>query len=169
MKRFLFLMALLCAFSFPVFTPVFADEEKIPVKLKSEVPYREDSGLTKAEYFLAKGKNAEAMAESIAVLKRHPRSADAYVYRGLAYDRMGDAQKAMESFKKAITLNPTHMGANKYLADLYLADGNLTFALEQMQVLRLACGTAIDCPEMEDLQSAINKAKKIKKKKVEEE
>ncbi len=167
MRTILILMALLCAFSLSARAEEATDAPEL--KIKAEVPYREDSGLTKAEYYLAKDKNAEALEEATNVLKRHPRSADAYTYRGLAYDRLGDAEKAMENYKKAITLNQTHMGANKYLADLYLAEGNLTFAIEQMQVLRLACGRSADCPEMESLQSAINKAKKIRKKKALEE
>ncbi len=167
MRTILILMALVCAFSFSA--SVRAEEDTPELKLKAEVPYREDSGLTKAEYYLAKDKNAEALEEATNVLKRHPKSADAYTYRGLAYDRLGDSEKAMESYKKAITLNQTHMGANKYLADLYLADGNLAFAIEQMQVLRLACGKSADCPEMDALQSAINKAKKLRKKKALEE
>lgn len=159
-KGTLFLTAaaalLCCLFSCPV------SAEEGDVTVKAEVPYREDSGLTRAEYYLAKEKYAEALEEAEAVLKRHPSSADAYTYAGLAYLNLGDEDKAQSRFKKAIAANPTHLGANKYLADIYIGKGDLARALEQMQVLRMTCDDK-GCPELLELQASLNKAKKKKK------
>lgn len=162
-KGTLFLTAavLCCLFSAPS-----AAEDS--VRIKAEVPYREDSGLTKAEYYLAKEKYAEALEEAEGVLKRHPSSADAYTYAGLAYMNLGDEEKAESRFKKAIAANATHLGANKYLADIYIAKGDLARALEQMQVLRMTCDDK-GCPELLELQSSLNKAKKKKNKEEAEE
>lgn len=156
MQNVLIALALVCAFS------LSAAAEENSLTLKAEVPYREDAGLSKTEYFLAKGKYSEALDEAVAVLKRHPKSADAYTYRGLAYDRLGVTEKAVENFQKALALSPTHLGANKYLADTYLATGDLPRAMEQMQAIRFVCGEA-DCPELNELQSSINSFKKSKK------
>lgn len=161
MQKSLMFAALFCAF-FPLASlPVFAEDG---LALKAEIPYREDAGLSKAEYYIAKEKYSEAIAETAAVLKRHPRSADAYTYMGFAYDRLGDAKKAAEYFRRALLISPAHLGANKYLADIYLSEGNLALAMEQMQVIRLTCGNA-DCPELNALQSGINSFRKSGKAK----
>lgn len=127
--------------------------------VKAEIPYREDAGLSKTEYLLARGRFAAAIGEAGAILKRHPKSADAYVYRGFAYMQMGETDNAKKDFDRALILNPNHLGANKYRADLYLADGRLAQALEQLQVIRMTCGAA-QCEELDDLERAINAYKK---------
>lgn len=130
-----------------------AGEEEL--HLRNDVPFREDSGLSKAEYFLAIGKYAEALDETALILKRHPQSADGWTYQGYAFYRLGDKDKARDSFRKALLISPTHLGANKYMANLYLEEGNLPQAIEQMQVIRLTCGNT-DCEELNELQRDIN-------------
>ena len=154
MTRFIFLIALLL-----VATPAFATEQSAPIiPKKPEVPFREDAGLISAEYYLSVGKYAQALSVLTGVLERHPGSADAYTYRGLAYEQLGDLKKARDNYNRAVTLNPTHLGANKYLASMYLNDGELDRAVEQMQVIRLACGT-LECQELDELELEINKFK----------
>lgn len=154
MTRFAFLIALLLAA-----TPVYAQEQAAPIiPKKPEVPFREDAGLISAEYYLSVGKYAQALSVLAGVLERHPGSADAYTYRGFAYQQLGDLKKARDNYNRAATLNPTHLGANKYLASMYLNDGDLDRAVEQMQVIRLACGT-LECQELDELQIEINKFK----------
>lgn len=144
------LLCLLVLMSFPA-----AAEEKA---LK-EIPYREDSGLTKTEYLLSAGQFSAALDTADGVLKRHPDNADAYAYRGYAYLRLGEKEAAAKSFKKALQLRPAHLGANKYLADLYLEDDDVARAIEQLQVIRLTCGHA-DCEELRALQRAIDQHKR---------
>lgn len=122
---------------------------------EKEMIYREDSGLTKAEYFLAKGKYSAALDAAADVLKRHPNNADALTYRGYAEWQLGQTSQARKSFKAALSVNPTHLGANKYLADLYLQSGDVARAREQMQVIRMVCGGS-DCAELDALESAID-------------
>ena len=129
------------------------------VSVKEEVPFRADSGLTKAEYFLATGKYAEALGETAAVIQRHGPNADAYTYLGYAYAQLGDSKQARANFTRALALMPTHLGANAYLALHYLDKNNMAKALEQMQVLRAVCG-ASGCEELLLVESAINAAKK---------
>ncbi len=152
MQRYLFLVCFLFSFQNPLFA---AGEE---LHLRNDVPFREDSGLTKAEYFIATEKYAEALEEIALALKRHPQSADAWTYRGYAFYRLGDNGKAREALRKALLIAPTHLGANKYMANLYLEEGKLPQALEQMQVIRMTCG-ATDCEELNELQRDINKYK----------
>lgn len=133
------------------------------LQLKSEVPFREDAGLSISEYYIAEGKYAEAVDAASSVLKRHPKSADAYAYRGYALIQLGDIPKAKENLQRAIAANATHLGANVYLGEIYLTEDNVAQALEQMQVIRMICGE-IGCAELDALQSSINRYRKEKKK-----
>ena len=126
---------------------------------KNQVPFREDSGLITAEYYLSTGKYSQALSVLNAVLSRHPMSADAYTYRGYAYYRLGDRKKARENYKKAIAINPKHLGANRYIAQSYLDAGDLARAVEQMQVIRLTCGDS-NCEELDELEAAVNRYKR---------
>lgn len=156
-------MHLSCIFMFLFFVaaalPAGADE----LQLKSEVPFREDAGLSISEYYIAEGKYAQAVDAASGVLKRHPKSADAYAYRGYALMQLGDHAKAKESLQRAIAANATHLGANVYLGEIYLIEDNVAQALEQMQVVRMICGD-IGCAELDTLQSSINAYRKEKKK-----
>lgn len=133
--------------------PAFAKETHVPKK--AEVPFREDSGLISAEYYISTGKYSQALEVLEGVLQRHPESADAYTYRGYTYYQLGDKRKAKADYQRAIQINPGHLGANRYIADSYLDDGDLKRAYEQMQVLRLTCG-ASPCEELDELEAKIN-------------
>lgn len=122
---------------------------------KAEVPYREDSGLITAEYYLSTGKYSQALDVLQNVINRHPHSADAFTYRGFAYHKLGDVRRAKENYEKAIQINPTHLGANRYLAATYLEAGDLRRAFEQMQVIRMTCGVQ-ECQELDELEAEIN-------------
>jgi tetratricopeptide (TPR) repeat protein len=132
----------------------------------AELIFRSDSGLTKTEYLLAVGKFTAAVETANEVLTRHPNSADAYTYRGYAYNRLGQAADALKDFQKALLIDPSHLGANKYLADIYLQKGDISRAMEQMQVLRLTCGQ-LDCAELNELQREIDQYKSAKEDKKE--
>jgi tetratricopeptide (TPR) repeat protein len=123
-----------------------------------DIPFRADSGLTKAEAQLSEGKYTEALETLALVLHRRPADADALAYTGYAWHRLGDNNKAGQFFDRALKYDPKHLGANKYKADMYLANGNVSRAHEQMQVLRMVCGET-DCAELNALQGAINRSK----------
>ncbi|MCK5518764.1 MAG: tetratricopeptide repeat protein [Alphaproteobacteria bacterium] len=129
------------------------------VAAEDSIPFREDSGLTKAEYLLSAGQFSAALNTADDVLARHPNNADAYTYRGYAYYRLGETAKASKNFKKALIINPTHLGANAYIAKIYLDKGNMARALEQMQVIRMTCGY-MDCEELNMLKRNIDKYKR---------
>lgn len=146
-------LAILLTLCFTAAPPAQAE-----MQVREEVPLRQDSGLTKAEYLISKKKYAEALGECQNVLKRQGPNADAYTYLGIAYQRLGDDKQARQNFRSALALAPTHLGANAYMAHMYLLDGNMPKALEQMQAIRAICG-ATDCEELTELESAINAAR----------
>jgi tetratricopeptide (TPR) repeat protein len=141
-------------------TPALADAPtpgSVPdVPKKAEVPFREDAGLITAEYYLATGKYAQALDVIEGVLQRHPDCADAYTYKGFAYERLGDMKKAKQAYAKAIEANPTHLGANRYLGGIYLKEGDLSKAMDELQVIRMTCGD-VACQELDELQAEINR------------
>lgn len=128
------------------------------VSVRDNVPFRQDSGLTKAEYFISTQKYAQAINEAEGVVKRQGPNADAYTYAGIAYERLGDDKKAFDNFRRALMVSPTHLGANTYLMQHYIASGNMPKAIEQLQVIRAVCG-ASGCEELNEAESAINNAK----------
>jgi Tfp pilus assembly protein PilF len=133
-----------------------AQQQPAPeVPKKAEVPFREDAGLITAEYYLATGKYSQALDVIGGVIQRHPDSADAYTYRGFAFERLGDVKKAEENYKHALEAEPTHLGANRYLAGLYLRRGDLNKAMDILQVIRMTCGD-VACEELDELQADIN-------------
>lgn len=142
---------ILSALAFCLFMPLAAQAD-------GEMIYREDSGLIKTEYLLASGKYSAALDTANDILARRPNSADAYTYKGYALLHLGQKTEAAKNFKQALAINPTHLGANKYLADIYLDEGNVARAIEQLQVIRMACGES-DCAEVRSLQLAIDQNK----------
>lgn len=128
-----------------------------------EMIYREDAGLTKAEYFLANAKYTAAVEAANDVLTRHPQNADAYTYRGVAYTHLGQNKEAIKDFQRALQINPNHLGANKYLADAYLQNGKENLAVEQMEAMRVICGQS-NCSELDHLQAEIDQYKMTKTK-----
>jgi Tfp pilus assembly protein PilF len=154
MRNLASIIIALCALALPA----IAAEPAPEAPKKAEVPFREDSGLITAEYYLATGKYAQALDVIGGVLARHPGSADAYTYRGFAYERLGEVKKAHESYKRALDLDPQHLGANRYLAGMYLKDGDLARAMDVLQVIRMTCGD-VACQELDELQAEINRYK----------
>jgi len=126
------------------------------------LPLRTDSGLTKTEALLKDGKFTAALEAADNVLKRHVNNADAYVYKGYAYYMLGETNSAKKYFKMALKLDPSHLGANEYIATIYINRGQINRALEQLQVIRMICGKT-DCEELRTIESEIDKYKTRKK------
>ncbi|MFN7114019.1 MAG: tetratricopeptide repeat protein [Alphaproteobacteria bacterium] len=136
-----------------VAAPLYAADD---VAKADDVPFREDSGLITAEYYLATGKYMQAIDVLGGVLQRHPQNADAYTYRGYAFQKLGDAKKARESYRLALGFNPRHLGANKYMGNLWLEEGDLSRAMEQLQAMIYVCAGTY-CAEVDELQNDINR------------
>lgn len=135
--------------------PAVAEDDEDVAK-SAAVPFRTDAGLITAEYYLATGKYTQALDVIGGVLQRHAQNADAYTYRGYAYQKLGDLKKARESYRTALSLNPSHLGANKYMGNLWLEENQLNRAMEQLQAMIYICAGSY-CAEVDELQNDINK------------
>lgn len=105
-----------------------------------------------AQSQIDKGAYRDALPLLEKVLQQKGDDADAYNLLGFSYRHLGDRQKALEYYGKALQLEPGHLGANEYLGELYLEMNNPTGAEERLAILQKACGT---CEEQEDLQTKL--------------
>jgi Flp pilus assembly protein TadD len=80
--------------------------------------------------------------------------ADALNLLGYSYRKSGDAKTALDYYNQALAMEPTHLGANEYLGELYLEMKMPKEAKERLAVLKRACGS---CEEAKELESAIQK------------
>ena len=73
------------------------------------------------------------------ILETNPDSADAYNYLAYTHRKLGKFEPALMYYRKALALEPAHLGANEYLGELYLQMGDLAKAEERLAVLDDAC------------------------------
>jgi len=102
---------------------------------------------------------ASKYAEAIKLLKAYIReddsSADAYNYLGFSYRKGGQLPEAFEAYRKALALDPKHLGAHEYLGEAYLASKQPEKARGELAQLKSICG---NCEEYRDLQKSITSA-----------
>ncbi len=85
-------------------------------------------------------------------IKEKGEYADALNLLGYANRKLGDKAKALTYYTKALNMEPSHLGANEYLGELYLEMNDLPKAEERLAILKNACG---DCDEYDDLADEI--------------
>ncbi|HKF64179.1 MAG TPA: tetratricopeptide repeat protein [Dongiaceae bacterium] len=90
------------------------------------------------------------------VLARQPENPDVLNLIGFSERKSGEASQALNYYKKALGLQPTHIGANEYLGELYLELKEPELAEERLAVLQQVCGS---CREFTELKEKIEKYK----------
>ena len=86
-----------------------------------------------------------------------PTDADLQNWLGYAYRHKGKVDEALDHYRMALQLDPSHRGAHEYIGEAYLMIGNKAKAREHLAALDRICGRK--CSEYEDLQKAIATAK----------
>lgn len=92
-----------------------------------------------------------------------PNDADAQSMLGYSYRKLGTFDKSMESYQKALKIDPNHRYALEYLGELYLDMNQPDNAEKQLATLKKACPFFGKCEEYDDLKKEID-AYKAKKK-----
>jgi tetratricopeptide (TPR) repeat protein len=89
---------------------------------------------------------------------------DAYNLMGFAYRKLGDYDKALQSYDRALELNPHHRGALEYLGEAYLELDQPDSAKAMLDRLEVECRRVApdatagawqsDCEEWQELSAA---------------
>jgi hypothetical protein len=90
------------------------------------------------------------------VLQRQPDNPDVLNLMGFSERKLGKASTALDYYKKALDLQPDHIGANEYLGELYLELKQPDMAEQRLAVLQQVCG---DCEEYTELKEKIEQFK----------
>ena len=88
-----------------------------------------------------------------------PNDVDVYNLLGYSYRNLGQFEKVMEHYRRALSIDPQHRGAHEYMGELYLEMGRFANAEKQLQALHKACPWFGRCEEYNDLKEAIEKYK----------
>ena len=87
------------------------------------------------------------------VVAAEPDNADALNQLGFVHRQMGAFDDALGYYRRALAIEPEHLGANEYLGELWLQLGQLAKAEERLEVLDDAC--FFGCDEYDKLRDAI--------------
>ena len=104
-----------------------------------------------------------ALAHLTKAAEEMPKDADVQNLLGYSYRKTGQFDKAMEHYRLALKIDPSHRGAHEYMGELYLETGRLADAENELQALSKACPWFGKCEERDDLKAAIEKYKAAKK------
>jgi len=106
-----------------------------------------------------------AITALLTLVERRAFDDDAHTLLGYAYRKKGDYDASLESYQRALELNPHHRGALEYLGEAYLELGDRGRAVETLKRLAEACrqqrmsrsgeSWKQHCPEWRELDTAI--------------
>ena len=89
--------------------------------------------------------------------KEKPNKADTLNYLGFTSRKLGDFENGEKYYLQGLAIEPSHVGINEYLGELYVATNRHNLAVERLEVLR-----DCNCDEYEELK-AIIAGKKVSK------
>ncbi|MBI5885145.1 MAG: tetratricopeptide repeat protein [Deltaproteobacteria bacterium] len=103
---------------------------------------------------LAMGDHTAAIDAFTKAIAIDPGLADAYYYRGLAYDSGGDYERAAEDFSMTADINPDYVKAYFSRAEVYVKSGEVNKAIDDFGK---ACsmGYTAACSEREKLTGSL--------------
>ena len=82
--------------------------------------------------------------------KKKPNQADTLNYLGFTTRKLGDYDGGEKYYLQGLAINPTHIGINEYLGELYVATGRHNLAVERLEILK-----GCNCKEYEQLKAII--------------
>jgi Flp pilus assembly protein TadD len=95
----------------------------------------------------------DAVDKLTLIIEANSANADAYNLLGYALRHLDRTDRAMQAYKRALSLDPNHKGALEYQGVLFVMLGDLDSANVNLQKLETICGTS--CEEYEELAEAI--------------
>jgi Flp pilus assembly protein TadD len=82
-------------------------------------------------------------------------NADVNNLLGFASRKLGLLSQADRYYKKALQINPNHLGALEYQGELFLLQKRVSLAKKNLAKIKKICGSS--CEEYQDLAAAIKK------------
>tara|TARA_B100000965_G_scaffold162317_1_gene135226 strand:- start:33 stop:530 length:498 start_codon:yes stop_codon:yes gene_type:complete len=82
--------------------------------------------------------------------KKKPNKPDTLNYLGFTTRKLGDFEGGEKYYLQGLAINPTHIGINEYLGELYVSTGRHNLAVERLEILK-----GCNCKEYEQLKAII--------------
>jgi len=89
--------------------------------------------------------------------KKKPNKADTLNYLGFATRKIGDFENGEKYYLQGLAIEPSHIGINEYLGELYVATNRMDLAKERLSILEKC-----NCKEYNQLKGVIDGSKKSK-------
>ncbi|SCB62073.1 Tetratricopeptide repeat-containing protein [Rhizobium aethiopicum] len=133
-------------------------DQKTKKCVKQQSANVSDENRTDYAYSLAKaGRYEEALAMLDTVKDQD--NAEVLNYRGYATRKLGRTDEGISYYLKSVKLDPQYAKVREYLGEAYVIKGRLDLAREQLNSIKVICGTA--CEEYQDLNAVILDPSKI--------
>lgn len=112
--------------------------------------------LTAARGFIQAKNWSQALSTLQAAQREEPANADIQNLLGYSYRKQEkpDLAKAFEHYKKALTLDPKHVGAHEYIGEAYLMNRQPAEAQKHLLEIEKICGNRT-CEAYQDLSKSI--------------
>ncbi len=81
-------------------------------------------------------------------------NAELYNLLGFAYRNSSNFDLSIESYKKALAIDPNHLGAHNYIGITYIKIGNVDKSIDHLQKLKELCKSK--CKEYKSLKKELN-------------
>ncbi len=114
-----------------------------------------DNGLRLIEGLVYTQKFEKALGQLRVLENKHADNADIQNYLGFVYRKMNELGKSGEHYRKALRINPRHVGALEYQGELFVMTGQVKKAKNNLDSLKRICGTS--CKEYSKLKKVIEK------------
>ena len=98
----------------------------------------------------ANKKYAKAQKLLLKSNKKKPNKPDTLNYLGFTTRKLGDFKGGEKYYLQGLAINPTHIGINEYLGELYVTTGRHNLAVERLEILK-----GCNCKEYEQLKAII--------------
>ena len=82
--------------------------------------------------------------------KEKPGKADTLNYLGFTTRKLGDFENGEKYYLQGLAIDPSHIGINEYLGELYVATNRHNLAVERLEVLK-----GCNCEEYDQLKAVI--------------
>ena len=98
----------------------------------------------------AEKKYLKAQKLLIASNKSKPNKPDTLNYLGFTTRKIGDFENGEKYYLQGLAIDPSHIGINEYLGELYVATNRHNLAVERLEVLK-----GCNCEEYDELKAII--------------